>query len=279
MGIAELKQIEASEQKATERIRALSLKELFIDPNTFQWRVSKFNKIASDEHIRTLVRVLKSTHEPFEPLLVFPIKGRFFVIDGHHRLTAYRKAGWKNPVPVRVFVGTLDKARLAALEANVRDKLPLSKPEKSEAAWRLVKENKLSKAQIVKLGLAANGTVAAMRRVRAKLLKDGVDLIPLSWIKARLFGLETEIGNREEWIEKKARMIVDALLKAKIGQGLSKDPEVTALALQMLNPSLPGALARQWIMADADLQSEIADELRREGDPYAEPEEPENVDF
>ena len=55
-----------------------------------------------------------------------------------------------------------------------------------------------------------------------------------------------------------------ALLKAKIGQGLSKDPEVTALGLQMLNPSLPAALVREWWMDDPDLKSELAEELRRE---------------
>lgn len=57
---------------------------------------------------------------------------------------------------------------------------------------------------------------------------------------------------------------MDALLKTKIGQGLSKDAEVTALALQMLNPRLPAALVRQWWTDDPDLKSELAEELRRE---------------
>jgi frataxin-like iron-binding protein CyaY len=280
MGFSELKKLEASEQKTSERPSALFLNELFVDLDTFQWRVTKYNKIASDEHIRTLVRVLKSTGESFQPLLVYPIGKRFVVIDGHHRLSAYRKARWKKPIPITVFEGSLDKARLAALEANIRDKLPLSKLEKTEAAWKLVNDNKLSKAQIVKLGLASDGTVAVMRKVRKKLVDDGKEPSRLSWVEARRSGIEFKSDDAEDWKEKKAQKIVDALLKAKIGQGLAKDPEVTALALWKLNPNLPGALTRQWFMEDPDLKSEIAHELRTEGDPYGlleEPEEPEKT--
>jgi len=69
--------------------------------------------------------------------------------------------------------------------------------------------------------------------------------------------------------EKKARKIVEALLEAKIGQGLAKDPRVTALALQMLNPTLPGALVREWWFDDPEIKSELAEELRMdEANPY-----------
>jgi len=61
-----------------------------------------------------------------------------------------------------------------------------------------------------------------------------------------MVGAEAQDINAEDWKEKKARKIVEALLDAKIGHGLAKDPEVTALALQMLNSRLPGALVRQW---------------------------------
>ena len=61
------------------------------------------------------------------------------------------------------------------------------------------------------------------------------------------------------------------LLAAKIGQGLAKDPDVTALALEMLNPSLPGALVRQWWFEDPDLKSG-----RDEASPYELVEDPED---
>ena len=55
---------------------------------------------------------------------------------------------------------------------------------------------------------------------------------------------------------------MDALLKAKIGQGLAKNPEVTARALQMLNPRLPAALVPRWWMEDPDIKRESAEELQ-----------------
>jgi ParB-like chromosome segregation protein Spo0J len=280
MATVDLIRIEASEPRTTSRPHALPLGAVYTDLETFQWRVPRFNSVDSDEHIRTLVRALKSAHQPLQPLLVFPVGKRFFVVDGHHRLAAYRKARWKGPIPVEVFEGTLDDARLAALEGNIRDKLRMSGPEKKEAAWKLVKDGKLSKSEIVKRGVASDGTVSAMRKVLKTLeaLKDyGGDLALLSWVEARRVGAE-EKESDPEWKTKKAMKIVDALKKAKIGQGFMKDPEVTALALQMLNPKLPGALARQWWFDDPDLKSEMADELRRDDDPYGlleEPEEPE----
>jgi hypothetical protein len=277
MATVDLLRIEASEPRTTSKPHALPLAALYTDLETFQWRVSRFNSVESDEHVRTLTRALKSAGQPLQALLVFPIGKRFFVVDGHHRLTAYRKARWKGPIPVEVFAGTLDDARLAALEGNIRDKLPMSGPEKKEAAWKLVKEGKLSKAQIVTWGVASDGTVSAMRKVLKNLKDYGTDLALLSWVEARRVGIEPKDGDPERKL-KKAMKIVDALKKAKIGQGFMRDPEVTALALQMLNPNLPGALARQWWFDDPDLKVEMADELRREGDPYGlleEPEEPE----
>lgn len=268
--------VETMEQKTSGKPRQLLLKEIASDPDKFQWRVSQFNKVESAEHIRTLTRAIRGSDVPFEPLLVFSMDGRFYVLDGHHRLAAYHKARWKKPIPVRVFDGTLEQARLAALEGNIRDKLRMSGPEKREAAWKLVKEDKLSKAEIVNTGAASEGTVAAMRRVLKRLLRDGFDLTGVSWTKARRAGSEYPDLDPEDWMEKKARKIVDALLVAKIGQGFGKDPDITALALQMLNPSLPGALVRQWWMEDPDLKRELADELRREEHPYELLEEPEH---
>lgn len=278
MGTSQAASVEKMERKHPARPYQLLLREIGTDPEKFQWRIPQFNKVDSSEHIRTLVRALRGTEQPFEPLLVFLIEDRYYVVDGHHRLEAYRKARWKRPIPVRVFEGSLDEARLAALEGNIKDKLRMSGPEKREAAWKLVREVKLSKGEIVKRGLASEGTVSTMRKVLQKLKRDGIDPTGLSWIKARLAGVDRNDVDAEDWKEKKARKIVEALLEAKIGQGLAKDPEVTALALQMLNARLPGALVRQWWFDDPELKNELADELRREEDPYGLLEEPEDVE-
>jgi hypothetical protein len=150
--------------------------------------------------------------------------------------------------------------------------------EKREAAWKLVKEKNLSKSQIIRLGIASDGTVSTMRKVLRKLEEQGKNLTTVSWVEARMIGIEHEDWDAQDWRAKKARKIVDALLKAKIGQGLAKDPEVTALALQMLNPTLPGALVRLWWFDDPELKSEMADELKKDDDPYGLLEEPEEAE-
>ena len=253
------------EERASKPTQLL-LKEIKTDEATFQWRVSQFNKVESAEQLRVLTQALQNSNKPLDPLQVFQKDdGYYYVMEGHHRLAAYRKARWKKPIPVTVFEGTLEQARLAALEANVKDKLRLSGPEKREAAWKLVtqyKHLKLSKAQIADMSGTAPSTVATMRKVDKALSESGKAPKDYTWDKARRQSDTSQEFSSEEWTEKKAKGIVDALLKAKIGQGLAKNPEVTARALQMLNPRLPAALVRQWWMEDPDIKRELAEELQ-----------------
>jgi hypothetical protein len=48
---------------------------------------------------------------------------------------------------------------------------------------------------------------------------------------------------REAWKEQKARKLADYLAK---GPSLTKDPEITAWALEMVSSLLPGQLTSQW---------------------------------
>jgi uncharacterized ParB-like nuclease family protein len=80
----------------------LPLKAIKIDETTFQWRVSQFNKAASAEHLRILTQALKNMDKPLDPIQVFQKDGQYYVIEGHHRWAAYRKARWKKPIPVTV---------------------------------------------------------------------------------------------------------------------------------------------------------------------------------
>jgi ParB-like chromosome segregation protein Spo0J len=250
----------------------LPLKEIKADETTFQWRVSQFNKADSAEHLRVLTQALQNSNEPLDPIQVYRKEdGRYYVIEGHHRIAAYRKARWAQPVPVTVFEGTLDQARLAALEANVKNKLALSDPEKSEAAWKLItkfKHLKLSKSEIANRSGRSPSMVATMRKAERRLIETGKDPKTLTWTKARAVGLEKAELSAQEWLEKKAQKIRDALLKANIVRELSKFPDATALALWMLNPNLPKRLIREWIVTDPDIRDEIAEELQRDDFDY-----------
>jgi ParB-like chromosome segregation protein Spo0J len=176
-------------------------------------------------------------------------------MDGHHRLAAYKAAGWKASIPVTVFTGGLKEAREEALESNVRDKLPMSPLEKQEAAWTLVKMETYSKAREARMSGASRSNVQIMRSQWEKVIKPAIalaepsaqqELRDMLWLDARNWTPGTEFGEWEDQSEQVAQALVDKLKKHGLADVFIKRPSVTALALLMLNPSLPVSLLAEW---------------------------------
>src|SRR5262249_8846645 len=149
------------------------------------------NIFESQENTLTLAKALKERGMPLERLLVFSVGDKFYVMDGHHRLDAYHTVGWKKHIPVEVFEGTFEEAHREALKRNSRNKLSMTKREKSEAAWRLVKEGIHSKSQIADVSTVSSRTVANMRALWKELqsaqsanANDVPDLDMISWLQA-----------------------------------------------------------------------------------------------
>jgi len=102
---------------------------------------------------RTLAQALR-TGGALDPILVWAEEeegiatGRFVLLDGVHRLAAYRSVrgpdGNRKPVPAVVLCGGRKGATLAALRANSRESLPLTLQERADAAWRLVRDARYS---------------------------------------------------------------------------------------------------------------------------------------
>jgi hypothetical protein len=121
--------------------RHLLPREITLDP-TFQFRHMGNNKA----HVRGLAQTLRSTGS-LDPISVWAEQddagkatGRLVLLDGGHRLDAYSNAkGHREGIPVRVLHGGLEEAMVAAIQANSRESLPLTKQEKMDAAWRLVR--------------------------------------------------------------------------------------------------------------------------------------------
>jgi hypothetical protein len=72
-------------------------------------------------------------------------------------------------VPVEVFDGSLNQAMRAAAEANTKDKLPMSRSEKSNTAWHLVTMADMTKVEVSKASSVSESTVATMRKVFIQL--------------------------------------------------------------------------------------------------------------
>jgi ParB-like chromosome segregation protein Spo0J len=249
-----------------DAIVGLKRADIRVAEKVFQWRLPARNLLPRDDHILDLARALRDGAK-LPPILVFPVGREYYVMDGHHRLAAYVTEGWTKVIPAKVFSGTLTEATRLALRSNARNKLPMTKGDRLSAAWRLVKDEAAedSIATIAGDSGVSKGTVSNMRAVLVKLKDMGVsadDIASLSWESARrrAEGIKEE-REYEDWFEAEANKLVDDIVRHKLGGRLTKNPDITALALAKLNEGLPAALTEYW-------RQELLDE-QREFDPHA----------
>jgi hypothetical protein len=247
----------------------------------FQWRGDagrdQWNR---ENHIYTLAKVISNNEEPLDRLLVFPVGTNLYVMDGHHRLAAYDTAGWTRGIPVEVFTGTLTVARLRALACNVKDKLQMTTQAKSEAAWRITKEDLggLTAPQVVQLTGVSKRQVNYMRAAWKELnerndkapIEERVDregLLDLTWPQARakLNGepLDQDF-DADKWQQQKAQEVIDLMQKHNVTAGLLADIEITALVLEMLSEKLPAELIQTWAYKHFELIHEIVEDMPEE---------------
>lgn len=260
--------------------RSLPRGALYVAEDAFQWRGGpKQDRWERENHIYTLATDLRNQRTPLERLTVWQAGDRFYVIDGHHRLGAYDTAKWKKDIPVEVFVGTLDQARLRAIHGNVRDKLRLTPGQKSAAAWRIVKENigDLSADQVAEATSISRRTAFAMKQVwkelnaRTDLSEEQRERLPsLTWKEARDIrdgiDVDREI-DAASWKERKADELADLIRRHNVETALLRDTEVAAMALRMLHDRLPEALIEEWAGDYPELIAQLAARLPRPDDP------------
>jgi len=231
----------------------LARSSIRVAAGVFQWRIPKRNMLPSDDHIFGMAQALQRQRTPLAPITVFPVGEAYYVMDGHHRLAAYDTARWTKAIPAQVYQGNLDAAWRSALGRNSRDKLPMSKEDKTSAAWRIVKKNDArdSIASTANLSQMGESTVSNMRKVWSTINDgkhgDRKELQALTWAQARRLaeGREDE-KDLDDWREQEANKLVDALHRAKLISRLTKAPDITALVLAKLAEGLPAALMAEW---------------------------------
>jgi hypothetical protein len=259
--------------------KTLELSEIHVAPTVFQWRQTRRNIMASDLHTLDLARALQGGNAPFDPLLVYLIGDKYYVLEGHHRVDAYRTVRWTNPVPVQVFSGTLEEACAAALELNSHNKLPMTREDKGEAAWKLTKTMPhLSIEEVHRLSTVSKRNVSYMRkrwkelcerfrRERSKKVSDQESkrVLPyeslgemreqLTWAQARAewYGLDS---HNEDWWEDEVEKMTK-LLGTHVGFKLMRHPDVTAEALRKLHPELPRKLIYEWATQEWETIKEL----------------------
>lgn len=234
---------------APAKVSKLRLRDIQSLPSVFQHRSN--NLAASESHVSELIKCLsRNPEQPFSPLVVYWVGAGWCVIDGHHRLEAYLVMQFKQPIPVTVFTGTLDAAILLALSSNAKDKLPMSRIEKSNAAWRLVISTDASRSVIAKAACVSERSVSYMRAVMNSLSVQHPEkaLDGISWIDAMQLekgnSIDTHTGS-SDWVEEQAEELASRLTK-QFGRRLSHNYEVTTRALEIYDARLPQHIGEQY---------------------------------
>ncbi len=102
-----------------ERPERLQIRAITLMPELFQPRDG-----ISEKHVTDLKKNIKNFGE-LDPLTVIVVGKRTILIDGHHRVEAYRQIWPNREVPIRYFDGSPSDAVLSASEANSAVKLPM----------------------------------------------------------------------------------------------------------------------------------------------------------
>ena len=169
------------------------------------------------------------------PVDVIQIGSQAVLIEGHHRMEAYRRAGITEGIPVVYFKGTIEDAVAESGRANSRAKLPMPLRERSDYAWRLVKLGRPSIRETAPAANISERQVAIMRKVAKALgdrafsydgwiaaLQASKGIAPLTWEPA-------EIEARKE---AQAQEYAERLSKAFYTK-LTNNPEIAARALAL----------------------------------------------
>lgn len=227
---AEMRRLEALPADTSpmpDRMKASDLAETEL----FQVRAGIFTA-----HVESLCRAL--AHEgDLQPLLVLRRGGQAFLIDGRHRKRAYEQAGRGDSVPVVEFQGTPQEALLEGQRVNKLHTLAMTKDERMDCAWKLVKLDASGACRYTLKQIAAAGVserqVTFMRRVLREL-DDGFEHV--RWKTAQRAhskapGREYTDDEIEEMMEAEATALADRMVRV-FGTRYADRPEILARAIE-----------------------------------------------
>jgi hypothetical protein len=168
----------------------------------------QFREGLQDHHVTELVDVLKQGRE-LDPVTLWeePETGATVLVDGHHRLAAYRRAEWPKPIPSQVHHCDRKAARLLAMGENGKARLQFTKTERQNAAWALVCDGSsdqwlYSQKEIHEATGASVRNIVTMRNTRKEIEEQGGDFDP-SWHRTLKFKRDAvpSDDDRDAWVQ------------------------------------------------------------------------------
>jgi len=198
------------------------------EPDLFQPRP------IAERHISELIRAIGVAGK-LDAVTVIQVGAHAVLIEGHHRMAAYRRAGIVEGIPVAYFAGGLEAAVLESGRANSKAKLSMTNEDRQNCAWRWVQLGIHSISQIATSSGVSVRQVSTMRKVLKHLGEDAA--AQETWWKAqRAFnGIEASAWSDdevEERIEAQAQKYADRLY-GEFGNKFATNPEIAARALNI----------------------------------------------
>ncbi|GIT93167.1 hypothetical protein JANAI62_35490 [Jannaschia pagri] len=218
----------------------LPLDELTTEAGAFQMREDELvESWAHDLH-----QQIKQGDGKLDPILVWWTGARWVVMDGHHRLEAYRRDRGRSAKYRRIPVTAsqapdVEAAILEANRENAKDKLNTTPEDKHRQAWFLTVEGIGGSVRDVQEATGTSkSTVDRMRQVLKALRGKGwinEYLLSLTWQEAREAAKDN--GERvmlnlseDEELEREAKRWAERLGR-EFGSKLSDAPDIAALML------------------------------------------------
>lgn len=258
--------------KSAGKLKDIPINKFEVIPEVFQPRFTDDDPtgVQSKDHVFTLSKRLEREGS-LDPLLALPVGDKVIVIDGHHRLEAYRKAK-ASKVKSLIYKGDAYTAKLESARENQKSRLQMSSQERTQSAWNLVRVGMkaegspfwvYSENQIIQATNASDGTIKSMRTIFKQYKSKGIE-VPDSWITART-GL-VENGERD-WDAELAKQ-VDAyrkiLLKHFPTLSTSRKREAFALAVVSFSPQSTQEILR--FILDTDEGKEALEAIENEAE-------------
>lgn len=251
-------ELTATNDKPTpgRKMVTLTIDKIFTRTELFQPRgfFSGLHELDMNYVRNKLGRAIRIKEAELDPILVIKLGNTWCCVDGHHRLEAYKLNRWKPPITCEWFQGNVRDAVDESIRRNMGVKLEVAQTDRLEEAWRRVVLKWGSKAEIRQLCVVSDGVLGKMRRaftmftgtddVAKKLQQSlGKPLEKARWreVHAAYLGIEPKEFDEQEAAAKLARSI-----RSRLHDKLSRNPQITALALAMYDPTLPEKLLRHF---------------------------------
>lgn len=195
-------------------------------------------RVLNETHIHDLHKALTNRGD-LDPITVVALeedgKRILVVVDGHHRLEAYKASKQHDTIPYRILKGGIKEALVEAGLGNTKAKLPTTNMERMNYAWRLVRLNaenevKLTAKEIASTASISERNVFNMRKTYKETDEVGRELEQWWQVLQHIQGKEQVMLSHEameEWLDLQAAKYSERLGK-QFGDKLSGNPEMFA---------------------------------------------------